>query len=86
MFDGDTVFALATGEVGLGRAPAAMRSGGSRQHALNAILAAAAEAFATACGHAVLSAVGRGPQPAYGDLCPSAFTERSTVSRPPQRR
>jgi L-aminopeptidase/D-esterase-like protein len=86
MVDGDTVFALATGDVELGGVPAAMRAVGSRQHALNAILAAGAEAFATACVHAVLAAVARGPQPAYGDLCPSAFTAGSVVSRTNERR
>lgn len=73
MFDGDTVFGLATGAVELGRAPAALRAGGSRHHALNALLAAAAESFAMASAHAVLSAVRLGSQPTYGELCPSAF-------------
>jgi L-aminopeptidase/D-esterase-like protein len=73
MFDGDTIFGLATGEHDIGDAPAAMRSTPSRQSALNLILRAAADAFADACGHAVLAATMVGEAPAYADLCPSAL-------------
>jgi L-aminopeptidase/D-esterase-like protein len=72
MFDGDTVFALATGEHLIGDLPAAMRSTPSRQSALNLILGAAAEVFAVACTHAVLAAATIGDTPAYLDVCPSA--------------
>lgn len=71
MFDGDTVFGLATGEVELGDAPAAMRSSESRQRLLNQVLSAAADTFAAACTHAVIAASRVGDAPAYRDLCPS---------------
>jgi len=73
MFDGDTVFGLATGDVDLGSEAAAMRSGASRQRAVNAILATAADCFAAACGHAVIAATRRGGAPTYSELCPSAI-------------
>jgi L-aminopeptidase/D-esterase-like protein len=73
MFDGDTVFALATGEHELGDEPAAMRTTASRQRGLNQLLAAAADTFSAACTHAVLAAERRGEFPAYRDLCPSLF-------------
>ena len=73
MFDGDTVFGLATGEVDLRNEPAAMRSQASRQRAVNAVLVAAADTFAAACTHAVLTATTLGTAPAYGDLCPSSW-------------
>lgn len=72
MFDGDTIFGLATGEHDIGNLPAAMRSTASRQSALNLILRAAADTFAAACAHAVLAASTIGDAPAYVDLCPSA--------------
>ena len=71
MFDGDTIFGLATGEHDLGSLPAAMRSTASRQSAFNLILRAAATTFAAACTHAVVAATTRGDAPAYADLCPS---------------
>ena len=73
MFDGDTIFALATGDVDLGQAPASVRSAASRQRAVNQVLAAAAQTFAAACSHAVVAATARGLTPAYRDLCPSAW-------------
>jgi L-aminopeptidase/D-esterase-like protein len=79
MFDGDTVFGLATGDHDIGDLPAAMRSTPSRQGALNLVLRAAADTFAAASAHAVLAATTMGdatdPQvpPAYLDLCPSAL-------------
>jgi L-aminopeptidase/D-esterase-like protein len=71
MFDGDTVFGLATGDVDLGDTPAAMRSTESRQRFVNQVLTAAADTFAAACTHAVLAASRIGDAPAYRDLCPS---------------
>ncbi len=73
MVDGDTIFVLATGATALGSMPAAMRSTPSRQAALNLLLAAAADVFAAACTHAVISAETIGDSPAYRDLCPSAL-------------
>ncbi len=73
MFDGDTVFGLATGDQPIGNRPAAMRSTPSRQSVLNLILAAAADTFAMACTHAVLAATTIGDGVAYRDLCPSAL-------------
>ncbi len=81
MFDGDTVFGLATGAIDLGSEPAAMRSaawaGGSRQRAVNQLLTAAADTFELACVHAVIAAERRGTMPSYSELCPSAFRLRS---------
>jgi L-aminopeptidase/D-esterase-like protein len=79
MFDGDTVFGLATGDHDIGDLPAGMRSTPSRQSALNLVLRAAADTFAAASAHAVLAAttVGDASDPqvqrAYVDLCPSAL-------------
>jgi len=72
MFDGDTIFGLATGEHDIGDLPAAMRSTPSRHSALNLILRTAADTFAAACAHAVLAAATIGDTPAYVDVCPSA--------------
>ena len=73
MFDGDTIFGLATGDHDLGDLPAAMRSTPSRHSALNLVLAAAADTFAAACVHAVLAATTLGDTPAFRDLCTSAM-------------
>jgi L-aminopeptidase/D-esterase-like protein len=73
MFDGDTIFALATGEVDLGDDSPAMRGGPSRAGALNMLLAAGADCVAGACTHAVLAAQRRGDLPTYRELCPSAL-------------
>ncbi len=72
MFDGDTIFGLATGDHHIGDLPAAMRSTRSRQSGLNLILRAAADSFAAACTHAVLAATTIGDARAYVDVCPSA--------------
>jgi L-aminopeptidase/D-esterase-like protein len=72
MFDGDTIFGLATGAVELSGSETRLRVPGSRNGALNLLLAAAAETFAAACAHAVLSASMVGALPSYFDLCPSA--------------
>jgi L-aminopeptidase/D-esterase-like protein len=72
MFDGDTIFGLATGDHDIGNLPPAMRSAASRQRHLNLILQAAAETFASACTHAVLSATTIGSADAYFDLVASA--------------
>jgi L-aminopeptidase/D-esterase-like protein len=71
MFDGDTVFALATGVPVPGEAAVTHRD---RAIALNRILEAGAQCFAAACTAAVIEARShRGGPPAYRDLCPSVF-------------
>ena len=78
MFDGDTIFCLATGQHEL--AADATRSGCAgptrRPGVLNALLAAAADCFALACTRAVVDARSSGGAPSYLDLCPSAFPAR----------
>ena len=71
MFDGDTLFGLATcaHEV---TAPADR----TRLTRLDQLLSAAAECVARACTNAVVSASGTGSDPSYRDLCPSAFGRR----------
>jgi L-aminopeptidase/D-esterase-like protein len=78
MFDGDTVFSVATGfdELPMAISPA-FRAGRSRAAALNSVLEAGAHCFALACTSAVLDAVGDGGAPTYRDLCPGAFAARS---------
>lgn len=80
MFDGDAVFALATGIDELPDATTTgFRSGGTRPAVLNVILDAAARCFAAACTQAVLSATSidaSGPR-SYRDVCPSALREQA---------
>ena len=71
LVDGDTIFALATGDQPLAAADA--DAGPMRVAELNRLFTAAAEVFATACTHAVVSATTIGTAPAYSTLCPSAF-------------
>ena len=81
MFDGDTVFALATGAHELpAETETGFRSEHSRPAQLNHILDAAAGCFAAACTQAVLSATTVGAAIAYRDLCPSAFATRRRSS------
>ncbi|MFM7125830.1 MAG: P1 family peptidase, partial [Actinomycetota bacterium] len=69
MHDGDTIFALSTGEQLLvGRPP-------WWPTAMNLVLRAAADMFAAACTRAVVEAVHVGGPPSFRDLCPSAFRE-----------
>ena len=72
MFDGDTIFGLATGQQDLRRDGAVMGDQWSRPGALNQLLVAAADTFAAACAHAVVSATTIGAVPAYCDVCPTA--------------
>jgi L-aminopeptidase/D-esterase-like protein len=65
MFDGDTVFCLASS-----RRPVAEDEIRSLL-AFNALLAAAADVFADACLDGILSATGRGSWRSYTDLAPS---------------
>jgi L-aminopeptidase/D-esterase-like protein len=74
MFDGDTVFTLATGRVPLPDVAAARyRAVETRPGRLNQLLDAAATCFAAAVTDAVLTATTIGDAPAYRDVCPSAF-------------
>jgi L-aminopeptidase/D-esterase-like protein len=83
MFDGDTVFALATGMHDLpAAATTGFRSEGSRPAALDVILEAAALCFAAACTQAIVSAASIGGPLAYRDLCPSAYLVPAV--RPPR--
>jgi L-aminopeptidase/D-esterase-like protein len=72
MFDGDTVFALSTGNGAPG--PPDAHAARARAIELNAVFEAGAHCFAVACTRAIVEArsVAGGP-PAYRDLCPSAF-------------
>ncbi len=73
MFDGDTVFALATGTEPV-PSPTDAHAARARAAWLDAILRAGAECFAAACTRAVITATSwPGGPPAYRDLCPSAF-------------
>lgn len=67
MYDGDTVFALATGARELPEDPA------SRPFQLNELCSAAARTFARAMVHGLLSAVSAAEIPAYRDIWPEAF-------------
>ena len=62
--DGDTIFGLATGAAEI------PPPGIERVRVLNSILGAAADVFAAACTHAVLSASTVGDAPAWRELCP----------------
>ncbi|MCU1392223.1 MAG: Hydrolase [Ilumatobacteraceae bacterium] len=74
MFDGDTVFALATGIDELpDAASTGFRTDGTRPAVLNTILDAAALCFAAACTQAIIAATSIGGPLAYRDLCPSAY-------------
>jgi L-aminopeptidase/D-esterase-like protein len=67
MFDGDTVFAVATGSVPLEAPPGSMM----RAAALDRLCATAAEVFARAIVHGVLSATTLAALPAYRDVWPA---------------
>jgi L-aminopeptidase/D-esterase-like protein len=72
MSDGDTVFALATG--GQALSPVNGPFGGAeRFSALDRLCAAAADVFARAIVHALLSATSVPGLPAYRDLWPGAL-------------
>lgn len=74
MFDGDTIFSLATGQHPLTVAnEPGLRRPGTRPAAVNVLLAAAADCFALACTRAVIEAQSVGGPPSYHDLCPGAF-------------
>lgn len=74
MFDGDTIFTLATGQHELVATEAAgLRRDNTRPGLFNLLLAAAADCFALACTRAVIESQSIGGAPSYRDLCPSAF-------------
>jgi L-aminopeptidase/D-esterase-like protein len=66
MFDGDTVFALASALRPVAEDPLGALV------AFNALLAAAADVFTDACFDGILSAAGRGAWKSYAELAPSA--------------
>ncbi|MDT8911723.1 P1 family peptidase [Amycolatopsis sp. PS_44_ISF1] len=71
MFDGDTVFALATGARPLPVEPGSFADG-RRAEALDALCSAAARVFARAMVHGLLSATAAGGAVAYRDVWPGA--------------
>ena len=74
MFDGDTIFALATGEHEIDAAEASgLRRADTRPGVINMLLAAAADCFALACTRAVVETTSIGGPPSYRDVCASAF-------------
>ncbi|MEU3273215.1 P1 family peptidase [Saccharomonospora sp. NPDC006951] len=72
MFDGDTVFALATGEKELPSARGVVGEA-SRMASLDVLCSAAARVFARAMVHGLLAAEGVPGLPAYRDVWPEAF-------------
>jgi L-aminopeptidase/D-esterase-like protein len=66
MFDGDTVFALASALRPVAEDPLGALV------AFNALLAAAADVFTDACFDGIVSAAGRGAWKSYAELAPSA--------------
>ena len=76
LFDGDTIFALATGQADLIETAAeeGFTSRSSRAAQLSEIAEAGAACFARACTQAIVFAQSsKDGLPAYRDLCPSAF-------------
>ncbi len=72
MFDGDTVFALATGARELPEATGPFGAA-ARPVALDTLCSAAARVFARAMVHGLLAATTAGGVPAYRDVWPEAF-------------
>lgn len=83
LFDGDTIFALATGsDAGAGSAVTPADGAAARVRAieLSPLFEAGALCFAMACTRAVLTAHSHvGGPPAYRDVCPSAFSAAVTA-------
>jgi putative pantetheine hydrolase len=65
LLDGDTIFGVSTGR---DEAPSV-----ERVKWMNAVLEAGARCFAAACTDAIVHAIATGADPAYRDLCPSAY-------------
>ncbi len=74
MFDGDTVFALATGEKNLQEEEGPIGDAGSAA-ALDRLCTAAARVFARAMVHGLLSAKGVPGLPAYAEVWPEVFAD-----------
>jgi L-aminopeptidase/D-esterase-like protein len=74
LLDGDTIFGIATGQ----HSPPATAPE-TRIMRLNALLEAGANCFAEACTNAIVSASANGGDPAYRDLCPTAFRNTPLV-------
>ncbi|WP_233573788.1 P1 family peptidase [Amycolatopsis panacis] len=72
MFDGDTVYALATGTRELPQQSGSFASA-ARAGALDALCSAAARVFARAMVHGLLAATAAGGVAAYRDVWPEAF-------------
>ena len=77
LLDGDTIFGVSTGRDQLGSLQNIAADGSPPQRArvawLNAVLEAGATCFAAACTDAIVHAAATGADPAYRDLCPSAY-------------
>lgn len=74
LVDGDTIFGVSTESHALADSiDDEVRSVGSRAVHLNAIFAAAADAFELACVDAVITATSAGATLSYRDLCPGAW-------------
>jgi L-aminopeptidase/D-esterase-like protein len=77
LLDGDTIFGVSTRRDDIGSLSAAANPGVPPQRVrvgwLNRVLEAGAACVASACTDAVVHAVATGDDPAYRDLCPSAF-------------
>jgi L-aminopeptidase/D-esterase-like protein len=77
LLDGDTIFGVSTARDDLGSLENKSADGLPPQRArigwLNAVLEAGAACFAAACTDAIVHASSTGADPAYRDLCPSAF-------------
>jgi L-aminopeptidase/D-esterase-like protein len=77
LLDGDTIFGVSTARDDLGSLENISADGLPPQRLrigwLNAVLEAGAACFAAACTDAIVHASSAGADPAYRDLCPSAF-------------
>jgi L-aminopeptidase/D-esterase-like protein len=77
LLDGDTIFGVSTRRDDIGSLSDAANPGVPPQRVrigwLNRVLEAGAACVAVACTDAVVHAVATGEDPAYRDLCPSAF-------------
>lgn len=76
LFDGDTVFGLATGDTPLPDAMGSLGDARTRAGIVSRLLDAAAICFARACTDATVEATDQGGPAAYRDLCPSVVRER----------
>ncbi len=76
LFDGDTIFAVATATIPVAEHGASgFGDPSSRAAVLSQVGEAGARCFARACGRAVIDATSRGGPATYRELCPSAFAD-----------